>query len=48
MIHEIYGLEANGFIRSTAIIEIVTIKLLARVTLDHLLGHNVLVYAVSM
>jgi len=48
MIHEICGLEANGFIRSTAIFEIVTIKLLARVTLDHLLGHNVLVYAVSM
>ena len=34
---------ANGSIRSTAIIEIVTIKLLALVTLNHLLGHNVLV-----
>jgi hypothetical protein len=35
--------KANGSIRSAAIIEIVTIKLLALVTLHHLLGHNVLV-----
>jgi len=47
MIHEICGLEANGSIRSTAIIEIVTIKLLAWFTLHHLLGHNVLVCALS-